>query len=125
MLTCLEIKRTKNKGWGVFTTKSLEANLLIETSPVIILSAEEFVILNKTQLHDYIFFWENNACCMAMGYVPIYNHASPSNCEYFQDYANGTIEIKTVRDIKKGEELTINYQGDAHSKEPVWFPVLT
>ena len=72
-------------------------------------------------MYNYIFDWEHNAACMAMGNIPIYNHACPSNCEYFQDYENNTIYIKTVRTIKAMEELTINYQGDFDNKTPVWF----
>ena len=32
-----------------------------------------------------------------------------------------TILIKTVRDIEKGEELTINYNGDWNDEKKVWF----
>lgn len=120
----LHIAITEQKGWGVFTKEFIARNTLLEISPVIIMNAEEFDILNKTKLHDYVFFWEGDYCCMAMGYVPIYNHGSPSNCEYYQDYKNGVIEIKAIRDIKEGEELTINYQGEFDSKQEVWFPML-
>jgi uncharacterized protein len=123
LASSLLIKKTKKKGWGVFTTAKIEKDVTIEISPVIVMSHTDMLKLNETLLHDYIFYWEKDKCCMAMGYVPIYNHASPSNCEYFQDYKKKVIEIKTVRDIEKGEELTINYQGDADSVEKVWFEV--
>lgn len=123
LLDCLEIRKTAQKGWGVFTKKDLPAHISIEFSPVIVMDAKEFALLNKTKLHDYIFHWEHDDCCMAMGYVPIYNHASPSNCEYFQHYHEKQIEIRTVRKIKKDEELTINYHGDANAKKELWFPL--
>lgn len=123
ILSCLEIRHTAHKGWGVFTTKSLLQNTIIEISPVIVMSEKERKLLDKTTLYNYIFEWEKNQCCMAMGYVSIYNHSCPSNCEYYQDYDAKTITIKTVKNISKNEELSINYQGDFDNKKPVWFEV--
>jgi SET domain-containing protein len=58
---------------------------------------------------------------MALGYVPIYNHSYKSNCEYEMDYDNDLISIKTVRAIKKGEELYINYNGEWNDEKKLWF----
>lgn len=58
---------------------------------------------------------------MALGYVPMYNHAAPSNCEYEMEWETELIRIRTVRDIAAGEELFINYQGNWDSLTPVWF----
>ena len=79
--------------------------------------------LDKTLLHDYIFDWGKNKdkCCMALGLIPIYNHSYQSNCNYFMDYEDTTIIIETVRSIERGEELTINYNGDWDDATPIWF----
>jgi uncharacterized protein len=37
------------------------------------------------------------------------------------DVETDTIYIQTVRPIKKGEELTINYNGDWNNEKPLWF----
>ncbi len=90
------------------------------------MSAEDRLLLDKTLLHDYIFEWKpdgQNLCCMAQGYISVYNHSYTSNCEYFMDYEEGTISIKTVREINEGEELTINYNGNWDDATPVWFDV--
>ncbi len=117
----LYTKPTDKKGWGVFTNKLLQAGTIVEVSPVIIMSAAEKVLLDQTALYNYIFDWEAEQCCMAMGLIPVYNHAAPSNCEYFQDYENGEIFIKTMREIYAGEELTINYNGNWDNDKKVWF----
>lgn len=114
---------TPQKGWGVFTNRSIKNDTIVEVSPVVVMGADEKVHLDKTTLYNYIFDWEGGRCCMAMGLIPVYNHASPSNCEYFQDYDEGTIYIKTTRAIRKGEELTVNYNGDSDHKGKVWFKV--
>ncbi|MBK7764322.1 MAG: SET domain-containing protein-lysine N-methyltransferase [Bacteroidetes bacterium] len=114
---------TENKGWGVFTSTPIKRNQMIEVSPVIVMTAKEKLVLDQTTLYNYIFDWQGDACCMAMGLVPVYNHSYEANCEYFQDYENNTIFIKTVRDIVANEELTINYNGDWNDKKKVWFEV--
>jgi len=121
MLPCLYTKLTETRGWGVFTETDIEAGVVIEVSPVIVMSAEEKKWLDQTSLFNYIFHWQHDQCCMAMGLVPVYNHSSAANCEYFQDYEAGTIYIQTMRDIEAGEELFINYNGAWDNAEPVWF----
>ena len=119
----LYIDETNGKGRGVFTKDSIPANTVIETSPVIVMSADERKLLDQTKLHDYIFEWgpDSKQCCMALGYVPIYNHAYQSNCEYEMDFENASIRIKTVRLIEAGEELFINYNGDWNNSKKIWF----
>jgi SET domain-containing protein len=123
LLPCLYIAPTRAKGRGVFTREPLEAGQLIECSPVIVLNANDRKLLDQTLLHDYIFEWDpgQKQCCMALGYVPLYNHACPSNCEYEMDYDAGQISIRTIRGIQKGEELLINYHGDFDKTDPLWF----
>ena len=121
----LIVDNTAEKGRGVFTLESIPANTIIEIAPVIVMTNADREHLDKTLLHDYIFVWgkENDRCCMALGLIPIYNHNYNSNCEYFMDFEDKTIMIETLRVIEKGEELTINYNGDANDAERVWFDV--
>ncbi|MDE3184976.1 MAG: SET domain-containing protein-lysine N-methyltransferase [Bacteroidota bacterium] len=121
----LFIKKTTSKGRGVFTKELIGANTVIEEAPVIVMSAEDRINIDKTLLHDYIFAWGENKdkCCMALGFVPLYNHSYTSNCEYFMDFEEETIQIKTVRKINAGEELTINYNGDWNDPKKIWFEV--
>ena len=125
ILSSLRIAEIPNKGRGVVTLKKIANDTVVEHSPVIVMDAAARQLLDQTTLHDYIFVWGNNEdeCCMAQGYVSIYNHAVGSNCEYFMNFDDNTMQIKTVRDIAAGEELTINYNGDWDNEEDVWFAV--
>ena len=93
----LYLDKTASKGRGVFTKEKIAANTLIENSPVIVMTAEERAHLDKTLLHDYIFEWGANKdkCCMALGLISIYNHSYQSNCEYFMDFDEEMIQVKT------------------------------
>jgi SET domain-containing protein len=119
----LYIGNSNGMGRGVFTVEDIPINTVIEISPVIIMSREERQLLDKTLLHDYIFEWgvEKDKCCMALDYVAVYNHSYKSNCEHEMNYEERTINIKTIRDIKAGEELFINYNGVWDNDKPLWF----
>jgi SET domain-containing protein len=124
--SCLVVKSIDGKGRGVFTNAKIPVGLIVEIAPVVVMSKADKIYLDKTLLHDYIFDWgkNNEQCCMALGYIPIYNHSYKSNCEYFMNFEEHTISIKTVKKIEKGEELTINYNGDWNDGKKVWFEVV-
>lgn len=123
ILPCLIIAPSGNRGRGVYTTEDLAKGTLIEVAPVIVMGKDDRRLLDQTLLHDYIFEWggDRQQCCMALGYVPVYNHSYQSNCEYEMDYEQALISIKTVRFVAAGDELFINYNGDWNNKTPVWF----
>jgi hypothetical protein len=119
----LYIDFLEKKGKCVFTSEAIPEGVVVEISPVIVMQATDRIHLDKTLLHDYIFEWGElkDQCCMALGFIPIYNHSYASNCEYFMDYDSEIIFVKTIRQIEMGEELTFNYNGDWNNETPVWF----
>ena len=123
---CLYIKNTEGKGRGVLTTEKINKETIIEEAPVIVMNNDDKLLVDQTLLHNYIFDWGNDKdkCCVALGFVSIYNHSYSSNCEYFMDFEEDTIQIKIVRVIQAGEELTINYNGDWNDKKQVWFETI-
>ncbi len=123
ILPFLFIAPSSTMGRGVFTSENIEADTIIEIAPVIVMTKEERILLDKTLLHDYIFEWggEKEQCCMALGYLSVYNHSYKSNCEYEMDFESDLIQIKTVHPVKAGEELFINYNGTWDDDKPVWF----
>ncbi len=120
---CLYIAGSGNKGRGVFTADSIEKGSIVEIAPVLVMDARERELLDQTALYNYIFEWgeEGCLCCLAFGWLSLYNHSYESNCEYDMDYATDTISVKTVRFIKAGEELFINYNGTWNDKKQLWF----
>ena len=121
----LHIGMTAEKGRGIFSKERIPAGIIIEIAPVIVMEKTDREHLDKTHLHDYIFEWgeKKDQCCMALGLIPIYNHSYKSNCEYFMDFEEEIIFVKTVRVIENGEELTINYNCDWNDATKVWFDV--
>ena len=119
----LYVKQAEDMGLGVFTSEAIEADVVIEVSPVLVMSGEERKLLDQTALHDYIFEWGDSPkqCIVAWGYVSLYNHAYESNCEYEMDYQAGLISIKTMRPVCSGEQLFVNYNGTYNNPASLWF----
>lgn len=119
----LVITDSRGMGRGVFTSADLKKNTVIEIAPVIVMNKSDRSFLDKTLLHDYIFEWgdHKDQCCMALGYIPLYNHSYTSNCEYEMNFRRQIITVRTVKAIKAGEELFINYNGDWDNTKPLWF----
>ena len=123
ILPSLTVAPSGHKGRGVFTTKKLQAGTIVEISPVIALSKKDRKMVEQTKLTNYIFEWgdDHKQACLALGYVSLYNHEYNSNCEYEMDFENLLITIRTVKPVKKGEELSINYNATPGDETPVWF----
>lgn len=123
ILPHLYIAPAGGMGRGVYTAEDIETGTVIEVSPVIVMTGAERKLLDQTLLHDYIFEWGPGGkdCCMALGYIAMYNHSYRSNCEYEMDYDRRVITVRSVRFIPAGEEVFINYNGDWHNAKLVWF----
>ena len=123
ILPILVVAPSELRGRGVFASEKIPAETIIEISPVLVMSAKDRKQVEKTMLFDYIFEWGvgEKQVCIALGYLSLYNHAYNANCIYEMDYDHNLITIKTVRAIKKGEELFINYNAVADDSSPIWF----
>src|SRR5690606_24312385 len=119
----LYIGDTGEKGRGVYTTENIRSKSIIEISPVVVLTPKERMVVEQTLLHDYIFEWGDSKkqACVALGWISLYNHSYEPNCEYEMDFEKKIMKIRTIRPVKKSEELTVNYNGEADNDSPVWF----
>ena len=123
ILSSLFIAESAGRGRGVFAGEDIPKGSVIEESPVIVMEEKERILLDQTLLHDYIFLWgvDQLQCCVALGYISLYNHDYRANCDYEMEFENAIIRVNTVRDVKKGEELCINYNGNWNDDKRVWF----
>jgi len=113
-------------GLGVFSIQNFGINTIIEISPVLIFDSKDREKLELTTLYNYIFEWgeDKMQAAIGLGYLSMYNHSYNANCEYEMDYDNRTMSVKTVKQIEKGEELFINYNGDADDQAKIWFDAI-
>ena len=81
------------------------------------------VHVRQTFLDDYYFDWgtEGDYFALCLGYGSLYNHEYEPNAEYGMDFDALTIDFYAIKAIKAGEEITVNYNGEAGNREKVWF----
>ena len=122
----LFVKEIESKGKGVFTNEDIQEGDLIEVCNIIAIPSHEVPILHRTVLHDYYFSWGDgmDEAVIALGLGSIYNHAVDSNADFILDFEHNTIDIVAISDIKKGEEITLNYHGEKGDETPLWFAVI-
>jgi uncharacterized protein len=108
-------------GIGIFAITDIQADKIIEICPIIVLDEKDTKEIDKTHLYNYYFSWKENGSAISLGYGSIYNHSYKPNAKYEKDFLRNKLIFKSITPIKKGEEVTVNYNGDPNNKEKVWF----
>lgn len=119
----LYIKEVPGKGRGVFTDEDIKAGELIEICPMIVMPFKDRKHIDQTNIYNYYFLWGDNhkESAIALGYGSLYNHSRGANADYVSYYEDAELHISCYRDIKAGEEVTINYNNEPDSQEVLWF----
>jgi len=122
-------KASGKKGRGAFAKKTIPEGKIIEISHVILIPNLEYENIRNTVLDNYTFIWDDPKnegefrMAFALTICQFMNHSYDPNVVYQFDYLKETIEFITLRNIKEGEELFINYNGFIDDKSPMWFDV--
>ena len=119
--------KIKNGGRGVFATQDIKKGELIEKCPVIETPKNDLSNLNESILVTYFFYFGKNKenLVVALGFGSIYNHAYSPNATYKINQREKTIDFIALSDIKKDDEITVNYNyGNPKDKSPLWFQVI-
>ncbi|MFX1411268.1 MAG: SET domain-containing protein-lysine N-methyltransferase [Promethearchaeota archaeon] len=117
------------KGKGLFAKQQIRKGKIIETAHVVLIPNNEYELIDKTVVSNYCFSWENPKykseykMALAMSTCQFMNHSYTPNVRYEYYYRNDSIKYIAIRNISKGEELTMNYNGAVDDKSPVWFKV--
>ena len=119
----LYIKETEGKGRGVFTDEPIKKGEIIEICPMLVLPAEDRKHIDKTKIYDYYFMWgdDHKKSAIALGYGSLFNHSKTANADYESNYEEEEMYISAYKNIKAGEEVTINYHNDPNCADPMWF----
>jgi len=117
------VRRSGKKGRGVFARKAIRKGTIIEHAPMILLPiGEVFSNAPKTKLANYVFGWGDDTVAVALGYGSLYNHSYQPNAAYRSEGPQTQI-FRAIRDIKAGEEITVNYNGAPSGRRHVGFRV--
>jgi len=121
----ITIKRTHKKGLGVFALKDFKIGEIVENCPVLTFTPKERKNLEKTPLSHYIYPWKSTrGAALVFGYGSIYNHSYSPNADWRQNFKTRSMVYRAVKIIKRGEEITVNYNGEPDEQTPIdWFEV--
>ncbi len=119
----LQIKKSEGKGIGVFANRNFKKSETLEVAPLILVPIKEFELIKKTKLYYYYFEYSNSHFAIALGYGSLYNHSYTPNARYLYDYKNKKLIYKAIKNIRKNEEININYNYYPNDKTPLedWF----
>ncbi|KAH9969902.1 cytidine deaminase-like protein [Russula dissimulans] len=108
--TGCKIKYSDGNGRGVYASKAIPAHTLLEISPALLFSAEEYEAHGRhTVLDHYTFKWRDGRMALALGLGSLFNHSDSPNVTYSIDIATESIRYTTVRAVEPDEELCIYY----------------
>ena len=98
-----------NAGRGVFAIENIKKGELIEICPILIFSSKDAILLGKTKLQYYVYDWDEDKSILVLGFGSLYNHSQLCNSKYEIQEEDENIYFSAIKNIKKGEEITINY----------------
>lgn len=108
-------------GRGIVALKDIPSGTIIECSPVLVADSNDYVAAHgkPMKVDDYILAWEEKGedleYAIGFGFLMLYNHSDKPSADFKYNYPGKEISVFTLRDIKKGEEVTIDYE------VPLWF----
>lgn len=112
-------------GRGVFAGGAIKKGEKIEVCPFIEIPENETEAIEQSTLINYVYFFgeKKEQMLLALGLGSIYNHSNTPNALYEIKPEEKVIEFRALKDIKKGEEIVVNYKQDSPDSLPLWFEV--
>jgi len=103
-------------GWGVFATKPIVENEIIEICPIIDMGIKKGE--SSPILIDYRFNWPQGTAdfekqVICSGYGMMYNHNETPNAAWRSNLENNTFEFYALKNIRQQEEI-FTWYGDTN-----------
>jgi uncharacterized protein len=122
----IELKRIPGKGLSVIASRNFKKGEVIEECPVLSMTPTERKHAAKTILNYYMYPWRSTrGASLVLGYGSIINHSFTPNADWKQNFKTQRMVYRAIKPIKKGEEITVNYNGEPEDQTPIdWFEVV-
>lgn len=99
-------------GRGVYALEDIKKGEILEECHFVELNEKEFKNIDSI-LKEYVFCFpidNDKSNCIVLGFGMIYNHNILNNAYWETDIDKNCYRFIANKDIKKGEEIFINYQ---------------
>jgi hypothetical protein len=121
----LRIVAVPGKGRGIVAGRRFSHGEVVDSDPVVVIPATQWKTVEDTVLGRFSFIWDETkgSAAVALGRGSLFNHSYSPNVASDKQVRKRLIVFTALRDIEVGEEMTLNYNGDPRSREPMWFDV--
>ena len=110
----LKVSMFEGMGRGVEAMTAIKADSIIAVCELLVLSQDDTVKVNQTDLQYYTFKYNELQDCLVLGLGEIFNHSDMPNTRYEIKGIDGRdmMVFTTLRDIEAGEQLFTDYNAD-------------
>lgn len=121
----LNVVAVPRKGRGVVAGRPFGRGEVIDSAPVLVVSAADWQHVQETDLSRFCFSWGRQLkdAALVLGRCSLFNHSYSPNAYAQSHLRERMMEFIALRDIAEGEEITINYNGEPEDTTPVGFRV--
>ena len=108
---------------GVFAKVVIQKGETIETCPFIEIHEDDLTNIGESILATYIYFFgkKKDRLLVALGFGSLYNHNYVPNAVYKINPKEKIIEFISIKNIKKDEEISVNYNQGNRKNAQLWF----
>jgi SET domain-containing protein len=112
------VVRANDKGRGLYARASFRKGELVTRDHALVFPDGD----GGPTIHRYTFEWnEPFVSALALGPGSLMNHSVTPNVVARGDFAGRRLTFRTLRAVKRGEELLINYNGEPDDATPITF----
>lgn len=110
------VRMIDGMGRGIIAERNIALGEVITNCELLVLNKPDTSLINQTELQWYTFVFDkaNKQDCLVLGDGEIFNHDDNANVLYGLIDFDGRklMRFQAARDIKKGEQLFIDYRAD-------------
>jgi len=110
-------------GRSVIAKCDIQKDEMFLKCPVLVFPEDQWPLIEQTALFHYCFAWgeDGKLTGLIIGTGSFFNHSYTPNAIYKKNYPGHYMEFFAYTDIKKNQEIFINYNCDPDDLSPVWF----
>lgn len=119
------VKVVNGKGRGVFATRDFKKGEVVLRNEVVLYRGQSYKerppVLpdGSSTINAFTMFWSQRWDSIALGHINLMNHCKHPNTRLSNKYKQKCKVAYAIKNIKKGDELTFEYQCSI----PLWFKV--
>ncbi len=118
----LVVRRSIRGGRGLYANRDFRKGQTLLEDPVLIFPSKEAT--PRSLIHKYTFDWaDDDTSALALGLGSLINHSYEPNAVYVFRWREKAIRFVAHCDIRKGEEILMNYNHDPDDTRRVGFKV--